>query len=245
MRLAAIALASLVLTLPSVVRAGPTTVAPWLEIIDATGSTLQVGLVQAAGTADVWTLDGGPLQIGSETDGGLLSNVQLRFDPDPFISASATLVDFGAPTQFIFSFFSPMLLGGTAYDYSLDGQLTVTTATGGTVTVDDIQQGGLDGLFFGSVDNTVVAASGAGGSGASPLVIDPAAVTGSASCTTCGSFSLGMGVGGAGAGATHQMTGNWTLTASTGNDVPEPGTLALLAAGFLAAATARSARARR
>jgi hypothetical protein len=245
MKLAAVVLSALMGSLPVLSQAGPTAATPWLVIDAVSGndvSTQRVDLVQTAGAAGVWTLDGGSLQIGDITSGGLLSGLQLTFDPDPFINASVTFTDFGASTQLTATFFSPLLLGGTAFDYVLDGALTATTPNGASLTVGDVNLGGQDGLFFGLVDGAVVDAIGAGQAGNSPLVIDPSAATGSGTCVTCTNFGVGIGLVGAGGDATHTMSANWTLTTPTGNGVPEPGTLALLAAGVLASAAARSAR---
>lgn len=142
-----------------------------------------------------WLLGDGSVRLGNdrptETDGILLSS--LTFSPNPFIAATVSFLDLGSPSSLLVTFFGPLDLGSTQFDFSLEGTATLSDAEGNGVSAGEIFHDGVNGFVFGAVDLVGLAAIGAGdlnGGGDHPLGTS----TGGGSCVACANQSVTIGL---------------------------------------------------
>jgi len=152
-------------------------------------------------------------------------------DPDPSIAYSIGVVDFGAPTTFIFTFFTPIVPTGTPnlVSASLTGSLTDGGADGVTITPvgSKIQSSQVGSPLTGmGVDVNINESIG-------PLVgPGPGPWTGL-------QVSAGFALSGGGDGATLSGFASIAEGQLPNGRVPEPGSLALVALALAAVAAAR------
>lgn len=178
------------------------------------------------------------------TDNGLLLPA-VSFSPFPEIVASVGIVDNGAPTTFIVTFGTPMILDGPGYTYSLSGGGTLTDLTGNGVSLTQQPFQGGDGVFFGLVDNVLVAETGTSASfpppatgGVPPFVYPYTAsdAAGTGSCAACSLLVLSFAFAGSGDGDRADLQATFDVDAVS---VPAPAPLGILAAGLIGLALAR------
>jgi hypothetical protein len=163
----------------------------------------------------------------------------VSFSPFPEISATVGVLDSGDPTTFIITFGTVMSLTGPGYTYSLSGGGTLTDVLGNGVSLTQQSFQGGDGVFFGLVDNALVAATGTTASfpppatGGVPPFAYPytaASVAGAGSCAACDLLSLAFAVAGSGNGDKADLFATFDVNPI---GVAAPAPLGLLAMGLL------------
>ncbi|MBX9631137.1 MAG: PEP-CTERM sorting domain-containing protein [Burkholderiales bacterium] len=87
----------------------------------------------AAGVAETYVVDGYKIVAVDEYE---IAITRALLDPDPSISYSLSVTDFGAPSTFMFTFFTPIVPTGfpNLVTASLAGTLTDSTGDGVTIT---------------------------------------------------------------------------------------------------------------
>lgn len=193
-----------------------------------------------AGDGSVRLGDGSVAPAPNTDNLGSILLSSLSFSPNPFISASVSVVDNGAPTNFLITFGGSLALGGTAFTYELTGSATLTDATGDGVSLTAQPLLGLPtaGIIAGGIDAGGVAVIGSTLTGGGTTTLPPA--SGAGTCASCTLQILAIGIQGSGNGDQYAVTGTFDITAPTA--VPAPAPLGLLAVGLLGLFAARRRR---
>jgi hypothetical protein len=178
----------------------------------------------------------------------------LVFDPDPVITYSFAVTDFGAPSTFGFIFSQPIVATSTpgVVDASLSGSTTNGGGLPGLVTVTPAAPPGIipvDGDFLPEIAVYTLSQNGGATFLNAGLDLGPAFASNPLLVSdTYGPFSGGPIAGPAGAGSYNFMRVDVNFSLSGGSDsftangsatvIPEPGTLVLLVGGLVALAAA-------
>ncbi len=182
----------------------------------------------------------GPLTVAGE-----FSVDSLYFDgnADPFISYGIGVVDFGAPTSFIFAFFTPVV--PDAYTHATSSISVGLVGIDGTaVSISPLSpattlQVAAAGTPFPGTGLGVDVGSACSGSGV--VVCPPENASAFFAATTFDGLSVTTSFGLSGGGDQALLTGGATLDKETPS-VPEPGVLVLLGTGLAAVITRRRRR---
>jgi hypothetical protein len=222
--------------------------APWDQALQGAVKTTADGISYIDDFSASWVDPNDPeegfdLYIGS-----------LVLDPDPSITYSFAVTDFGAPSTFGFIFSQPIGLTSTpgVVDASLSGSTTNGGGLPGLVTVTPAAAPGiipLDGDLIPEIAVYTLSTNGGATFLNAGLDLGPAFASNPLLVSdTYGPFSGGPIAGPAGAGSYNTMRVDVNFTLSGGSDaftangsatvIPEPGTLALLVGGLLALAAA-------
>jgi hypothetical protein len=107
--------------------------------IDGTEWSVPIGFAPELGLYGIGTWDPGTESFSGfdlTTEAGDHVNISGVLDPDPAISYTIGVTDFGAPSVFGFFFLSPIVVGAlpTSVDASVTGGLTDFTGNGVTIT---------------------------------------------------------------------------------------------------------------
>lgn len=199
-----------------------------------------------------------PFQIGTESIGVVVPwhlKVEGQFevtlsgvlDPDPSIAYALTVVDFGAPTTFTFSFFTPIVATGSPNVVAATISGTLTDATGNGVSITPDASGFVQRSAVG-VPATTSMGVDVGSSATHPGTTPSGPLTYGYGAYNAGPIA-GPGLGpwmGLGVVVSFTLSGGDDQAALTGSasinevSVPEPATLALMLLGAAAVVRRRS-----